>query len=166
MAQNAVECKCVMQARNQLGTPGGRRVFWEGLKFFNFFKLCPMVLTLEHFCSIFVTLTISSGLMNPVFKNKKNTLSFNCRSSQKLHWKYKSHWAVWALKKLLCTLISYDFWWKYKQTNIAKVSYMPELNYTQTKKFWPEEILMLYTANTTVEACAEWVTATWRLYPI
>jgi len=32
---------------------------------------------------------------------------------------------------------------------------MPELNYTQTKKFWPEEILMLYTANTTVEACAE-----------
>jgi len=25
---------------------------------------------------------------------------------------------------------------------------------------------MLYTANTTVEACADWVTATWRLYPI
>jgi len=25
---------------------------------------------------------------------------------------------------------------------------------------------MLYTANTTIEACAEWVTATWRLYPL
>jgi len=27
--------------------------------------------TLEYVCSIFVTLTISLGLMNPVFKNKK-----------------------------------------------------------------------------------------------
>jgi len=25
---------------------------------------------------------------------------------------------------------------------------------------------MLYTANTTIEACAEWVRATWRLYPL
>jgi len=25
---------------------------------------------------------------------------------------------------------------------------------------------MLYTANTTVEACAEWVTGTWRVYPL
>jgi len=47
--------------------------------------------------SIFVTLTISSGLMNPDFKNKKNVPSFNCSLSQTLHWKYKSHWAVWAL---------------------------------------------------------------------
>ena len=29
------------QARNQLGTPGRRRVFWEGPKYF---KLCPIVL--------------------------------------------------------------------------------------------------------------------------
>jgi len=28
------------QARNQLGTPGGRRVFWEWPKFF---KLCPIL---------------------------------------------------------------------------------------------------------------------------
>jgi len=27
--------------------------------------------TLEYFCSIFVALTISLGVMNPVFKNKK-----------------------------------------------------------------------------------------------
>jgi len=30
-----------------------------------------MVLTLEYVCSIFVTLTLSSGLMNLVFKKKK-----------------------------------------------------------------------------------------------
>jgi len=30
------------QARNQLGTPGGRRFFWEGLKFF---KPCTIFLT-------------------------------------------------------------------------------------------------------------------------
>jgi len=28
-----------------------------------------------------------------------------------------------------------------------------------TKKFWAEELLIFYTANTTVEACAEWVPA-------
>jgi len=33
--------------------------------------------SLEYFRSIFVTLTMSSGVMNPVFKNKTNTLSFN-----------------------------------------------------------------------------------------
>jgi len=46
---------------------------------------------------IFVTLVLSLGLPDPVFKNKKNTFSFNCSLSQKLHWKYESHWAVWAL---------------------------------------------------------------------
>jgi len=60
------------------------------------------VLTLKYYRFFFVTLMISSGLPDPVFKNKKNnTFSFNCSLSQKLHWKYKSHWAIWALTKLL-----------------------------------------------------------------
>ena len=49
----------------------------------------------------FVTLMISSGLPDPVFKNKKIPIPFNCNLSQKLHWKYTSHWAIWALTKLL-----------------------------------------------------------------
>ena len=32
---------------------------------------------------------------------------------------------------------------------------MPELNYSLTKNCGREELLMLYTANTTVEACGE-----------
>jgi len=32
---------------------------------------------------------------------------------------------------------------------------MSELNYSYQKNFGPEELLMLCTANTTVEACAE-----------
>jgi len=33
-------------------------------------------------------------------------------------------------------------------------------------KFGPEELPMLYTANTTVEECAEWVAPTWHLNPL
>jgi len=36
---------------------------------------------------------------------------------------------------------------------------MPELNYSQQNNFGPEERLTFFTANTTVEACAEWVAA-------
>jgi len=44
------------------------------------------VLTLKYYRFFFVTLMISSGLPDPVFKNKKNnTFSFNCSLSQKLH---------------------------------------------------------------------------------
>ena len=46
------------------------------------------------------------------FSKIKNILSFNWSLSQKLHWRYNSHWGVWALTKLLSTPISYDFWWK------------------------------------------------------
>jgi len=44
---------------------------------------------------------------------------------------------------------------------------MPELNYSLTKNCGREELLMLYTANTTVEACGEFqlFTTTWRLAP-
>jgi len=41
--------------------------------------------TLEYYCCISVTLILSSGLPDPVFKNKENTFSFNCSLSQKLH---------------------------------------------------------------------------------
>jgi len=34
---------------------------------------------------------------------------------------------------------------------------MPELNYCTHKQNYGREELLLYTANTTVEACAEWV---------
>jgi len=34
-----------------------------------------------------------------------------------------------------------------------------ELNYSERNNFGPEELLMLHTANTTVEACAESVSA-------
>jgi len=36
----------------------------------------------------------------------------------------------------------------------AKVSHMPELNYSH-KNYGREELLLLYTANKTVEACTE-----------
>jgi len=52
------------------------------------------------------------GCAWPGFQKKKKILSFNYSLSQKLHWKYNSHWAVWALTKLLCTVISYAFLWK------------------------------------------------------
>ena len=38
--------------------------------------------------------------------------------------------------------------------DIAKVSFMPELNYSE-KNYVHEEILLLYAANKTVEACIE-----------
>jgi len=41
--------------------------------------------TLEYYRFCFVTLILSSGLPDPVFKNKKNTFSINCSLSQKLH---------------------------------------------------------------------------------
>jgi len=44
MAQNAVVYLCEMQARNQLGTPGGEEFSEKGPNFFNFFKPCPLVL--------------------------------------------------------------------------------------------------------------------------
>ena len=44
MAQNAVAHLCEIQARNQLGTPGGEEFSEKGQNFFNFFKLCPIVL--------------------------------------------------------------------------------------------------------------------------
>jgi len=31
------------------------------------------------------------------FQKQKNTFSFNCYLSQKLHWKYTSHWGIWEL---------------------------------------------------------------------
>jgi len=43
------------------------------------------VLTLKYYRFFLVTLMISSGLPDPVFKNKKNTFFFNCSLSQKLH---------------------------------------------------------------------------------
>ena len=43
------------------------------------------VLTLKYYRFFFITLMISSGLPDPVFKNKKYTFSFNCSLSQKLH---------------------------------------------------------------------------------
>jgi len=55
----------------------------------------------------------NAGCTWPDFENK-NILPFNQSLSQKLHWKYNSHWAVWALTQLLCALISYDIWWKGK----------------------------------------------------
>jgi len=44
---------------------------------------------------------------------------------------------------------------------------MPELNYSWKKNHRREELLLLYTANKTVEACAEFqlFTATWRKTP-
>jgi len=59
--------------------------------------ICLSTTILDYYRSIFVTLILTSGLLGPVFKNKENTLSFNWSLSQKLHWKYKSHWAVWAI---------------------------------------------------------------------
>jgi len=41
--------------------------------------------TLEYYCCFFVTLILMSGLPDPVFKSEKNTFSFSCRLSQKLH---------------------------------------------------------------------------------
>jgi len=73
--------------------------------------------------------------------------------SHKLHWKYNSHWAVGALTKLLCTLISHDFWWKG-----GSVDFICQ-NWITHKKTYGREELLLYTANKTVEACALWVSA-------
>jgi len=39
--------------------------------------------------------------------------------------------------------------------DIAKVSCMPELNYSLKKYYGREELLLLYTANKTLEACTE-----------
>jgi len=44
-----------------------------------------VVKTLKYYRSIFVTLILTSGVPDPVFKNKKNMLSFNCSLSKKLH---------------------------------------------------------------------------------
>ena len=63
-------------------------------------------LTLEYYLSIFVVLMLTSGV--PEAFTKKN-FSFNCSLSQKLHGKYKSHLAVWALTKLLYSNIIWFF---------------------------------------------------------
>ena len=108
---------------------------------------------------------ISSGLPDPVFKNKKNTFSFNCSLSQKLHWKYKSHWAIRALARLLYSnMMFYDVWWKVSRPNIGKVSGMPKIQLL-IKKYGRKQLLLLYTANTTIEACPELVSAFYRLWP-
>jgi len=62
-------------------------------------------------------------------------------------------------------LIWYDFWWKVSRPNIAKVSGMPKIQLLIKKNYGHEQLLLLYTANTTIEACPEWVSAFCRLCP-
>jgi len=118
--------------------------------------------TLEYTRWIFVTLILSSGPPDPVFKNKKIPFASTAIYHENYN-KNMSHWAVWTLRKLLCTVMSYEFWWKVSRVSkvsympdTAKVSHMPELNYSH-KNYGREELLLLYTANKTVEACTEWV---------
>jgi len=89
------------------------------------------------------------------FSKIKNILSFNCSLSQKLHWKYVS---LSSLSTNKVTAIPYDFWWKVSRPNIAKVSYMPKIELLITN-YGREQLLILNTANKTVEACPEWVSA-------
>ena len=58
-------------------------------------------------------------------------------------------------------LIWYDVWWKVSRPNIAKVSGMPKIQLL-IKKYGRKQLLLLYTANTTIEACPEWVSAFYR----
>jgi len=48
-------------------------------------KFLLAIYALDYYRPIFVTLPITSGVPDPVFKNTKNILSFNCSLSQKLH---------------------------------------------------------------------------------
>ena len=59
--------------------------------------------SLEYYHWIFVTLILSPGLSDPVFKNKKipfpSTAVYHKNYTENM-----SHWAVWALAKLFCAV--------------------------------------------------------------
>jgi len=63
------------------------------------------------------------------------------------------------------TLIWYDFWWKVSRPNIAKVSGVPKIQLLIKKNYGRKQLLLLYAANTTIEACPEWVSAFNMLWP-
>ena len=89
------------QARNQLGTPGGPRSFWEGPKFF---KLCPIILNyVQHifpgggkkFCRVDfarpapplvtglpIITTKITGFFEKLFKPNRCECKVNCKKSK------------------------------------------------------------------------------------
>jgi len=108
----AMSCSCFLSRRPRGGDiPRAKicsmqQIFWYDVSS----QKKSFDLLLECYRSLFVTLTLTPGVHDQVFKNKKIFFPSYKVYPKKLHWKYNSHWAVWALTKLLCTLISYDFW--------------------------------------------------------
>ena len=121
-------------------------------------------LTLKYYCYFFVTLMISSGLPDPVFKNKKIPFP----STAVYHKNYTENISLTEQFEHLqsyFTLMWYDVWWKVSRQNIAKVSGMPKIQLLIKQNYGRKQLLHLYTANTIIEACPEWVSAFYRLCP-
>ena len=107
---------------------------------------------------------ISSGLPDPVFKNKK--IPFPSHAVH--HKNYTENISLTEQFEHLqsyFTLIWYDVWWKVSRPNLAKVSGMPKIQLLIKQNYGRKQLLHLYTANTIIEACPEWVSAFYRLCP-
>ena len=86
----------------------------------------PHHLTLEYYRFCFVTLILSSGLPDPVFKNKKIPFP----STAVHHKNYTENISLTEQFEHLqsyFSLIWYDFWWKVSRPNVAKMSGMTKI---------------------------------------